>query len=83
MFLTLDDGYGCNDITFFEDVQDGHASLLYHSWLFLVRGVVRKTGPRGISLRALAAWELGESYSNWKNKSVAFRRQTMEGAAHE
>jgi len=69
MFLTLDDGYGCNDVTFFEDAQSDHANLLYHSWLFLVRGVVRKTGARGISLRALSAWELGESYSKWRSLS--------------
>ena len=69
MFLTLDDGYGCNDVTFFENVQGNHANLLYHSWLFLVRGVVRKTGARGISLRALSAWELGESYSKWRSLS--------------
>ena len=69
MFLTLDDGYGCNDITFFEDVQDGHAALLRESWLFLVRGVIRKTGVRGISLRALSAWDLGESYSRWRSLS--------------
>jgi error-prone DNA polymerase len=69
MFLTIDDGYGCNDITFFEDVQQSSAQLLYSSWLFLVRGVVRKTGPRGISLRALSAWELGESYSKWRTIS--------------
>ena len=69
MFLTIDDGYGCNDVTFFEDAQGDYASLLYHSWLFLVRGVVRKTGPRGISLRAQSAWELGDSYSKWRNLS--------------
>jgi len=72
MFLTIDDGYGCNDVTFFEDVQGDHANLLYHSWLFLVRGVVRKTGARGISLRAVSAWELGESYSQWRG-GVAFQ----------
>ncbi len=69
MFLTIDDGYGCNDVTFFEDAQGDHANLLYNSWLFLVRGVVRKTGARGISLRAISAWELGESYSQWRNLS--------------
>jgi len=77
MFLTLDDGYGCNDITFFEDSQTDHASLLYHSWLFLVRGVVRKTGPRGISIRAESAWELSDSYSQWRSLSE------MKEVAHE
>ena len=70
MFLTLDDGYGCNDATFFEDMQDSSADLLYRSWLFLVRGVIRRTGPRGISLRATGAWELSSSYEKWRNLGV-------------
>jgi len=67
MFLTLDDGHGCNDATFFEDVQDSCAALLYSSWLFLVRGEVRRTGPRGVSIRATKAWELSASYNKWRN----------------
>lgn len=67
MFLTIDDGFGCNDITFFEDVQKSSAALLRNSWLFLVRGEVRRTGPRGLSIRATAAWELADSYNEWRN----------------
>ena len=67
IFLTLDDGYGCSDITFFEDVQESSAALLYRSRLFLVRGVLRRTGARGVSIRATKAWELGESYEKWRN----------------
>lgn len=67
IFLTLDDGYGCNDLTFFEDIQNSHASLLYRAQLFLVRGVIRRTGARGISLRATDAWELAASYDKWRS----------------
>ncbi|CAB4727376.1 unannotated protein [freshwater metagenome] len=67
MFLTIDDGYGCNDVTFFEDVQSDYAALLRNSSLFLIRGIIRRTGPRGISLRATAAWELATSYEKWRN----------------
>ncbi len=67
MFLTLDDSHGCNDITFFEDVQESCAALLYSSWLFLIRGEVRRTGPRGVSIRATKAWELSASYDKWRN----------------
>jgi len=77
MFLTLDDGYGCSDITFFEDVQNSCAALLYSSSLFLVKGEVRRTGPRGLSLRATKAWELGSSYSMWRNLN------SRERAIHE
>ncbi len=67
IFLTLDDGYGCNDITFFEDIQQSHGALLFASTLFLIRGEVRRTGPRGLSLRATDAWELADSYDKWRN----------------
>jgi len=70
MFLTLDDGYGCNDATFFEDVQERTAALLRNGSLFLVRGVVRRTGPRGVSIRATAAWDLSDSYEKWRNLVV-------------
>ena len=67
MFLTLDDGFGCSDATFFEDAQNSYASTLLNSWLLLVRGEIRRTGPRGISLRATGAWELSAAYEKWRN----------------
>ena len=70
IFLTLDDGYGCNDVTFFEDIQQSSGNLLFTSSLFLVRGEIRRTGPRGISLRATQAWELTDSYEKWRNLRV-------------
>ena len=70
IFLTLDDGYGCNDVTFFEDIQQSSGNLLFSSTLFLVKGEVRRTGPRGISLRATQAWELTDSYEKWRNLRV-------------
>jgi error-prone DNA polymerase len=65
VFLTLDDGTGPVDATFFEDVQAGCAATVFGSWLLLVRGLVRRTGPRGISLRATGAWELGGVHEAW------------------
>ena len=67
MFLTLDDGYGCNDITFFEDVQQSSANLIRTSSLFLVRGVLRRTGPRGVSIRASEVWDLPTIYERYKS----------------
>ena len=67
MFLTLDDGFGCSDATFFEDTQKSYASTLLNSQLLLVRGEIRRTGPRGVSLRATAAWELSSAYEKWRN----------------
>ena len=65
MFLTIDDGYGCNDVTFFEDAQQSYAQLLRSSNLFLIRGQLRRTGPRGVSIRATQAWELSSAYNSW------------------
>ncbi|WP_114908184.1 DNA polymerase III subunit alpha [Ornithinimicrobium murale] len=65
VFLTLEDGTGPSDSTFFEDVQGPYAETVFHSFLLVVRGVTRRTGPRGISLRATGAWEmtaLGRAY---------------------
>ncbi|GAA5162019.1 DNA polymerase III subunit alpha [Ornithinimicrobium tianjinense] len=66
VFLTLDDGSGPADATFFEDVQGPFAATVFHSWLLLVRGVVRRTGPRGLSVRATGAWELGGLLQAWE-----------------
>lgn len=67
MFLTLDDGYGCNDSTFFEDAQNSYAEVLRSSSLLLVRGAIRRTGPRGLSLQATGAWDLFNAYTQWRN----------------
>ena len=58
VFVTLDDATGPLDATFFEDAQVGYASTVFHSWLLVIRGIVRRTGPRGISLNATGCWEL-------------------------
>ena len=66
VFLTLDDGTGPADCTFFEDVQGPYAEVVFHSWLLLVRGVVRRTGDRGVSIRATGAWELAGLWDAWQ-----------------
>ena len=49
VFLTLDDATGPVDATFFEDAQGPYAATVFHSWLLVVRGEVRRTGPRGVA----------------------------------
>jgi error-prone DNA polymerase len=65
VFLTVDDATGPVDATFFEDAQGPYAATVFHSWLLLVRGQVRRTGPRGVSVRATGAWELGGLWEAW------------------
>jgi error-prone DNA polymerase len=66
VFVTLDDATGPLDATFFEDAQVGYASTVFHSWLLVIRGFVRRTGPRGVSLRATGCWELPAMRDAWE-----------------
>jgi len=67
IFLTLDDATGPVDATFFEDAQGPYAATVFHSWLLVVRGELRRTGRRGVSLRATGCWELPELFSIWQS----------------
>ncbi len=66
LFLTVDDSTGPVDATFFEDAQDPYAATVFGGWLLLVRGITRRTGPRGISLRATGCWDLGVVHGIWQ-----------------
>ena len=66
VFLTLDDSTGPTDATFFEDAQGPYASTVFNSWMLMVRGTIRRTGPRGLSIRATGAWDLGVLYEAWR-----------------
>jgi error-prone DNA polymerase len=70
IFLTLDDSTGCVDATFFDDAQGPYAATLFHSWLLLVEGEIRRTGERGISLRATGCWELTGLYQLWRSNGI-------------
>ena len=65
LFLTIDDGFGCSDLTFFEDTQQSYAHIIKGNNLILAKGVVRRTGARGVSIRASAAWPLEQLYEKW------------------
>jgi error-prone DNA polymerase len=77
VFLTLDDSTGPLDATFFEDAQGPYAVTLFHSWLLLVRGEVRRTGPRGVSLRATGCWELSDVHEAWSHGGPAAVRDLV------
>ena len=38
---------------------------MFDSWLLVVRGLVRRTGPRGVSIRATGAWEINALREQW------------------
>jgi error-prone DNA polymerase len=70
IFLTLDDATGPVDATFFEDVQGPYAATVFGSWLLVVRGELRRTGRRGVSLRATGAWDLGALHDLWQTEGM-------------
>ena len=71
VFVTLDDATGPLDATFFEDAQIGYATTVFHSWLLVIRGVVRRTGPRGVSMQAVGCWELPVLHAAWQAGGLA------------
>jgi len=83
VFLTLDDATGPVDATFFEDAQGPYASTIFHSWMLLVRGVVRRTGHRGISVRATGAWELSGLWEAWTRGGLDAVLLALEAADRE
>jgi len=58
VFLTVDDTTGPADATFFEDVQGPYAATVFSAWQLVVRGELRRAGPRGVSVRATGCWDL-------------------------
>jgi len=80
VFVTLDDATGPIDATLFEDAQAGYAATVFHSWLLVIRGTVRRTGPRGISINANAAWELSVLREAWEVGGFAAVEAEMQQA---
>jgi error-prone DNA polymerase len=77
VFLTLDDSTGPVDATFFEDVQGPYAATVFHSWLLVVRGELRRTGRQGVSLRAIGCWELPVLHEAWRDGGLDAVREMM------
>jgi error-prone DNA polymerase len=77
IFLTLDDATGPVDATFFEDAQGPYAATVFHSWLLVVRGELRRTGYRGVSLRATGCWELPVLAALWQRSGIAAVREQL------
>jgi error-prone DNA polymerase len=58
IFLTLDDATGPVDVTVFQKVQPRCAKTVFHSFLLVVWGKLRRTGYRGVSIIAEEVWDL-------------------------
>jgi error-prone DNA polymerase len=65
VFITLDDGTGCSDSTFFNEAQSRCSNILFNTKLLIISGKIRRTGVRGVSLMAENAWDLKELWNQW------------------
>ncbi|MFJ3311247.1 DNA polymerase III subunit alpha [Micrococcus endophyticus] len=63
VFLSVDDGTGCVDASFFTEAQHASGEMLFSARLLLIEGTVRRTGPRAVSVQAVRAWDLHRSES--------------------
>ncbi|MBG6083324.1 DNA polymerase III subunit alpha [Zhihengliuella flava] len=61
VFISVDDGTGCVDCTLFDDAQQRSGAHLFGTTMLLFHGLTRRTGPRGISVQALQAWDLSDA----------------------
>lgn len=66
IFLTLDDSTGPVDLTLFPDSQGRFAHTVFNGWLLVGVGELRRTGPRGVSLRAVGVWDLLRLRDLWE-----------------
>ena len=71
VFISLDDGAGCSDATFFDEAQKRCSHVLFNTRLLLVAGKTRRTGVKGVSIMAENAWDLKELYKEWRQKKDA------------
>ncbi|MFQ4149057.1 DNA polymerase III subunit alpha [Arthrobacter sp. LAPM80] len=61
VFISVDDGTGCIDAVFFSEAQERSGPLLFGTRMLLIRGLTRRTGPKGITVQALEAWDLQDT----------------------
>jgi error-prone DNA polymerase len=83
IFVTLDDSTGPVDAAFFDDVQEHYSSTLFGSWLLVVRGQLRRSGPKGVSMRATGCWDLGQVRNLWKDEGIEAVRELLTADPRE
>jgi error-prone DNA polymerase len=66
VFITLDDGFGCSDSTFFDEAQSRSSHILFNNRLLVISGKTRRTGVNGVSIMAENAWDVRELWNQWQ-----------------
>ena len=70
VFLTMDDSTGPVDVAFFDSASAQTLHQVFSGWLLVIRGVTRRTGPKGISIRGLQAWDLTQLYEVYQSEGL-------------
>jgi error-prone DNA polymerase len=83
IFVTLDDGTALSDATIFESVQEHCAWTVFHSWLLVVRGTLRKTGSGrgGVSINCERAWNLADLAKQHRDGTLDVETLWTDGVA--
>ncbi|GAA4473118.1 DNA polymerase III subunit alpha [Enteractinococcus fodinae] len=63
VFISIDDGTGVVDTSFFAQAQHATGDILFSARLMLIEGTTRRTGTRGITLQAIRAWDMHDPAS--------------------
>src|SRR5699024_837002 len=63
VFISVDDGTGVVDTSFFAQAQHATGDILFSTRLMLIEGITRRTGTRGITLQAIRAWDMHDPAS--------------------
>jgi error-prone DNA polymerase len=71
VFVSLDDGHGVADATFFDEAQARASQILFNNRLLLIAGKTRRTGVNGVSLMAENAWDLKTLWNQWLKEQKA------------
>jgi len=78
IFVSLDDPSGISDLAFFDRAQLVNPQALFNAELLLASGVVRRTGPRGVSISATGCWDLEQLHDVWQSDGCQALRQLMD-----
>lgn len=70
VFITLDDGTGCSDATFFDQAQERSSHVLFNTRLMIVSGKTRRTGVKGVSVMAENAWDLDQLWQQYRQENL-------------
>jgi error-prone DNA polymerase len=71
VFITLDDGFGCSDSTFFDEAQGRSSQILFNNRILVIAGKTRRTGVNGVSIMAENAWDVRALWKQWEAANLA------------